>query len=188
MRAWDALTFVLNGLVFVLIGLQLPVVVGGIADAGLGRMVAAGAAFSALVIALRADLGLSRRPVVVLHTPPHPGGRTSRAHHASNSSSPGGRECAASSLWPPRCRWRLPCPPRSPAAEGRDRVITFCVIVATLVVQGLTLPALIRLLGLAREPGPDCEEQRRGASCSSRRYRSSSRCAPPTAPSSLPPL
>src|SRR5207253_954519 len=50
---WDALTFMLNGLVFVLIGLQLPVVVAGIRDAGLGRMIIAGGACSALVIALR---------------------------------------------------------------------------------------------------------------------------------------
>src|SRR5438132_7254299 len=43
----------LNGLVFVLIGLQLAVVVAGIRDAGLGRMIIAGGACSALVIALR---------------------------------------------------------------------------------------------------------------------------------------
>src|SRR5207248_3032161 len=50
---WNALTFTLNGLVFVLIGLQLPVVVAGIQEAGLGRMLFAGAALSAVVIALR---------------------------------------------------------------------------------------------------------------------------------------
>ena len=36
---------------------------------------------------------------------------------------------------------------------------TFCVIVATLLFQGLTLPPLIRLLGLETPPGPDCEEK-----------------------------
>jgi CPA1 family monovalent cation:H+ antiporter len=36
--------------------------------------------------------------------------------------------------------------------------LTFCVILVTLVLQGLTLPPLIRFLGLAREAGPDCEE------------------------------
>jgi CPA1 family monovalent cation:H+ antiporter len=36
--------------------------------------------------------------------------------------------------------------------------ITFGVIVVTLVAQGLTLPPLIRKLGLATAPGPDCEE------------------------------
>jgi CPA1 family monovalent cation:H+ antiporter len=36
--------------------------------------------------------------------------------------------------------------------------LTFCVIFSTLVLQGLTLPPLIRLLGLAGGEGPDCEE------------------------------
>ena len=42
----------------------------------------------------------------------------------------------------------------------RDLVIflTFCVILATLVGQGLTLPALIRRLGLSAATGPDTEE------------------------------
>jgi CPA1 family monovalent cation:H+ antiporter len=36
--------------------------------------------------------------------------------------------------------------------------LTFCVILVTLVLQGLTLPPLIRLLGVAGAEGPDCEE------------------------------
>jgi CPA1 family monovalent cation:H+ antiporter len=36
--------------------------------------------------------------------------------------------------------------------------LTFCVIFVTLVLQGLTLPPLIRFLGLAGGAGPDCEE------------------------------
>jgi CPA1 family monovalent cation:H+ antiporter len=38
--------------------------------------------------------------------------------------------------------------------------LTFCVIVATLVLQGVTLPPLIRALGLAGAAGPSCEEQK----------------------------
>src|SRR5262249_15206596 len=37
--------------------------------------------------------------------------------------------------------------------------LTFCVILATLVIQGLTLGPLIRLLGLARSTSPDHEER-----------------------------
>jgi CPA1 family monovalent cation:H+ antiporter len=37
--------------------------------------------------------------------------------------------------------------------------LTFCVIVVTLVLQGITLPPLIRSLGLAGSAGPTCEEQ-----------------------------
>jgi monovalent cation/hydrogen antiporter len=42
----------------------------------------------------------------------------------------------------------------------RDLIIclTFCVIFVTLVLQGLTLPPLIRWLGLASAAGPNCEE------------------------------
>jgi CPA1 family monovalent cation:H+ antiporter len=36
--------------------------------------------------------------------------------------------------------------------------LTFSVILVTLVLQGLTLPALIRALGLAGISGPSCEE------------------------------
>ena len=44
--------------------------------------------------------------------------------------------------------------------------LTFCVIFVTLVLQGITLPPLIRALGLAGAAGPNCEERRRGASSS----------------------
>src|SRR5262249_62083773 len=37
--------------------------------------------------------------------------------------------------------------------------LTFCVLFVTLVLQGLTLPPLIRALGLAGAAGPNCEEQ-----------------------------
>src|SRR5439155_1575456 len=45
---WDALTYILNGLVFVLIGLQLPYVLAGIQGYSLGRLVLDGALFSGL--------------------------------------------------------------------------------------------------------------------------------------------
>src|SRR5499425_1495618 len=50
---WDSLTFILNGVVFVLIGLQLPYVLGEIRNHSLGALIAYGAIFSALLILLR---------------------------------------------------------------------------------------------------------------------------------------
>ena len=43
----------------------------------------------------------------------------------------------------------------------RDLIVflTFCVILVTLVLQGLTLPWVIRMLGLAGPKGPNCEEK-----------------------------
>ncbi len=52
--AWDALTFMLNGLVFVLIGLQLPYVLSGIhGKFGKGTLICYGIVFSIVLIALR---------------------------------------------------------------------------------------------------------------------------------------
>ncbi len=156
---WDALTFVLNGLVFVLIGLQLPVVVGGISDAGLGRMVAAGAAFSALVIVLRliwvfpaARLSFFIRRRVLRQDVAIPERRQLFVVAWSGMRGVIALAAAMSLAHTMPGREALP---------HRDAIvfITFCVILATLILQGLTLPPLIRRLGLAREPGPDCEEQ-----------------------------
>ncbi len=37
--------------------------------------------------------------------------------------------------------------------------LAFCVILVTLVLQGLTLPWLVRILGIADPPGPNVEEE-----------------------------
>src|SRR5207248_4229150 len=52
--AWEALVFILNGLVFVLIGLQLPYVLAGIHGRySTGTLIFYGAVFSAVLILLR---------------------------------------------------------------------------------------------------------------------------------------
>src|SRR4029077_17214783 len=50
---WESLTYVLNGLVFVLIGLQLPAIRSSIQGYSLPKLVLDGAVFSALLILLR---------------------------------------------------------------------------------------------------------------------------------------
>src|SRR5262249_44745773 len=50
---WDALYFILNGLVFVLLGLQLPYVLQGIRGLSLRELILYGGLFSVLVILLR---------------------------------------------------------------------------------------------------------------------------------------
>ena len=70
-----------------------------------------------------------------------------------------GRGCAAPSRWPRP--WPCRCRP-TPATPlpGRDLIlfITFAVILFTLVGQGLTLPLLIRRLGV-REDGAEEESE-----------------------------
>ena len=50
---WDSLTFILNGFVFVLIGLQLPSVLAGVSEFSTGRLILYGALFSLFLILLR---------------------------------------------------------------------------------------------------------------------------------------
>ncbi len=156
---WNALTFVLNGLVFLLIGLQLPYVLAAIRDYDLKTLVLSGAAVSALVIALRLawvfpgariSYFIRRR---LLHqretTPPAPvlvvtGWAGMRGVVA----------LAAAMALPDRLPGGAPFPQRNLIV-----FLTFCVILATLVVQGLTLPPLIRLLGVGGSTGPACEER-----------------------------
>jgi Na+/H+ antiporter len=156
---WNALTFVLNGVVFVLIGLQLPYVLSGVGGRhGLGRAAAWGLLFTAAVIVLRL--------IWVF-----PGARLSyfirrRLLHQRESFPPW-RQVFAVGWTGMRGVIALAAAIALPTtlADGspfprRDLIvfITFAVIVLTLVAQGLTLPAVIRELGLATTPGPDCEE------------------------------
>ena len=53
LAVWDSITFVLNSLVFMLIGLQLPFVLAGIREYSLSQLLRYGALFSAAVILLR---------------------------------------------------------------------------------------------------------------------------------------
>jgi len=50
---WDALAFVLNGIVFVMIGLQLPYVMAGIRGYGMKGLMVYGALFSVVLIVVR---------------------------------------------------------------------------------------------------------------------------------------
>src|SRR5271155_2058000 len=50
---WNSLTFILNGFVFVLIGLQLPSVLAGVSELPMTRLLLYGALFSLLLILLR---------------------------------------------------------------------------------------------------------------------------------------
>jgi Na+/H+ antiporter len=157
---WDALTFVLNGFVFVLIGLQLPYVLSGIHAYSLKQLVLYGALFSALVILLR-----------LLWV--YPGAKVAylvRRHifHQSTYTIPSPRmifvvgwtgmrgvvALAAAISLPEKLADGTPFPQRNLII-----FLTFSVILVTLVLQGLTLPWLIRLLGLAGVAGPNCEER-----------------------------
>ena len=156
---WDAMTFALNGLVFVLIGLQLPYVLSEIRGYSLKQLAAYGAFFSALVIVIRLLWMLPGTKIAylirkhVLHqnvTMPNP----RQIFVVGWTGMRGVVALAAAMSLPERLADGSPFPQRNLII-----FLTFCVILVTLVLQGLTLPWVIRKLGLAGLAGPNCEER-----------------------------
>ncbi|MGH9612777.1 MAG: Na+/H+ antiporter [Bryobacteraceae bacterium] len=156
---WESLTFVLNGLVFVLIGLQLPAIWTSIRGYGLSTLLLDGAIFSALLILLRLVWVFPGAGIAHLL-------RTRLARQSEKPPSLRGVfvvgwtgmrgvvALAAALSLPATLADGTPFP-------QRDLIVflTFCVIFVTLVLQGITLPPLIHALGLAGDAGPSCEEQ-----------------------------
>jgi CPA1 family monovalent cation:H+ antiporter len=155
---WNALVFILNGLVFVLIGLQLPSVLTGIrGQYGLRSLLLYGALFSAVVILLRlfwvfpgARLAYFIRRRILGQQENTPGPR--QLFVVGWTGMRGVVALAAALALPRMLSDGRPFPQRNLII-----FLTFCVIVVTLVGQGLTLPALIRALGLADDQGASCE-------------------------------
>jgi len=155
---WDTLTFVLNGFVFLLIGFQLPFILTGIRTHRMGELVLLGLLFSGVVILIR---------LVWIY----PGAAISyfirrrlfhQAERLPNLKSifivgwtgmRGVVALAAAISLPVMLDSGDPFPQRDMMLY-----LTFCVILVTLVLQGLTLPPLIRWLGLAGLAGRNTEE------------------------------
>lgn len=154
---WDSLTFILNGFVFVLIGLQFPTIRTSIRGFQLPTLILYGAVFSALLILLRlvwvfAETQLSwfvRRRFHRGQVQPD----TRQTFVIGWTGMRGVVSLAAAIALPEVLRDGSPFPRRNLIL-----FLTFCVILVTLVLQGLTLPPLIRSLRLVGEPGPDPEE------------------------------
>ena len=156
---WSALTFILNGLVFTLIGLQLPVVIAAIRGFSLGSMLIAGALISALVIVLRLAWVFpgARLAYLIRRRLLRQDERTPPARHLVILGWAGMRgviALAAALSLPETLPGGAPFPQRNAII-----FLTFCVILATLVLQGLSLPVLIRVLGVNEPRGPECEER-----------------------------
>jgi Na+/H+ antiporter len=146
---WESLTFVLNGLAFVLIGLQLPYVLGAIRDHNLGTLVMYGALFSAFLILLR---------LIWMYPGAYVANLIRRRILHQNEPLPGPRQIFVLGWTGMRGVISLAAAIALPQtfADGtpfvqRNMIIflAFSVILVTLVLQGLTLPPLIRALGLA---------------------------------------
>jgi CPA1 family monovalent cation:H+ antiporter len=150
---WEIVQYLLNALLFVLIGLQLPVVVEGLGDVSASRLVWYAALVSLTVIALRFVWVFA-----VLNLPRWIARRMSNWRGGVFLSWTGMR--GAVSL---AAALALPLETDGGTAfPGRDLVLflTFSVILVTLVGQGLTLPFVIRGLGLEEDGIEDREDAR----------------------------
>jgi CPA1 family monovalent cation:H+ antiporter len=150
---WSLLTFLLNALLFVLIGLQLPAIVDGLAGESAGFLLGVAAAVSAAVIGTRM-LWVMTTPYVIRALDRRPSQRARRVGWRLRMVSAWSGMRGAVSL-----AAALALPADTPQ---RDLLVflTFAVILATLVFQGLTLPALIRRLGVHGDDTEAREELR----------------------------
>jgi CPA1 family monovalent cation:H+ antiporter len=148
---WEILTFLLNALLFVLIGLQLPIILDGLSGMPAGEVLWWCVAVSLVVIVTR--LIWSQSVVFII-----------RALDRRES------QRMRRSVWQSRfliswCGMRGSVSLAAALALDPDfpqrnliLLLTFAVIFATLVLQGLTLPAVIRALGV-RDDGEDDREE-----------------------------
>jgi CPA1 family monovalent cation:H+ antiporter len=156
---WQSFTFVLNGLVFVLMGLQLPWILASIHGRSRANMVADAAIFSAVLIALRLiwvfpGYWLANfvrcRIRHIREKPPRP----REVFVVGWTGMRGVLSLAAALALPTVLADGSPFPERDFLV-----FLTFGVILVTLVLQGVTLPPLVRALGLEGSAGPSCEER-----------------------------
>lgn len=138
---FDTLIFLLNGFVFILIGLQLPTILEEITELSTSQLLS-----YALLVSLAAIFAriawVFLIPTRLLPT----------LRHRSTNGGANFRERIVISWAGMRGIVSLAAALAIPIdVPNRDLIIflTFCVILATLVIQGLSLAPLIRLLGIA---------------------------------------
>lgn len=155
---WNTAIFILNGIIFILIGLQLPEVMDAIEDNSIGTLIGYGAIVSAAVIVGRIiwvypatfiPRAISKR---IRTTEPRPSPRTVTI--VAWSGMRGVVSLAAALALPLTLDGTQPFP-------NRNLIIflTVCVIFCTLVLQGLTLRPLIQWLKIKPDDGERRSEE-----------------------------
>lgn len=155
---WNTLDFILNGLVFLLLGLQLPAILSDIRNIGPRQLLWDGALFSVIVILLRliwvfpgAWLSIQIRRRLLRRQVADVERR--QVFLVGWAGMRGVLALTAAISLPTTLANGTPFPQRSLII-----FLAFCVIFATLVLQGLSMPWLIRRLGLASFAGDKSEE------------------------------
>jgi Na+/H+ antiporter len=148
---WETLIFLLNALLFVLIGLQLPLILDDLAGMSASTLLGQAAAVSLAVILTRIAW-MNSLPYVIRALDRRPQQRERRQGWrwrmiVAWSGMRGSVSLAAA----------LALPADFPQ-RASILFLTFAVIFATLVLQGLTLPALIRRLDVRDDGAEEREE------------------------------
>jgi CPA1 family monovalent cation:H+ antiporter len=151
LAVWEIVQYLLNALLFVLVGLQLPIILDDLEDIPAGDLVAYALLLVATVIALRFAwvFVVMAMPKWLVH-----GTLSWRGCvFLSWAGMRGAVSLAAALALPLQTDAGDPFP-------GRALIVflTFSVILATVVGQGLTLPVLIRALGLEDDGSEDRED------------------------------
>jgi Na+/H+ antiporter len=141
---WAIFSFVLNALLFGLVGLQLHPILNGLGDWSTAELIGYGALVSVVVILTRLVwvMVVSNIPHLRL-TAPGPRPAWQRLAFVGWAGMRGAITLAAALAIPLTTDSGAPFP-------HRDLIVylAFCVVFATLVLQGLSLPLVIRMLGL----------------------------------------
>jgi len=154
---WQFLVFLLNAILFVLVGLQLPTVLDQLSGRSAGELAGYGALIALVVIVVRIvwvyvlSYVIRRISPAARRRSPRP--RWDQTTVVAWAGMRGSVSLAAALAIPTEID-------SGAAFPERDLVIflAFCVILATLVGQGLLLPALIRALGMERDTADEDEE------------------------------
>ena len=149
---WEMVVFLLNGIVFLLIGLEISAIVRDMSISTLLVLIAQGLTVSLTLIVVRTLWILGTRTWQRLtHNEPL---SVAEVIVLSLTGMRGVVSLAAALAVPLALPSGSPVPAREPLI-----VITFTVIVVTLVGQGVTLPFVIRAVHLAGDQGAWAEEQ-----------------------------
>ncbi len=153
---WSMLTFLINAVLFVLIGLQLPQVVGALDERSLGTLIGGTLLVTAVIVAVRvAWVGSTTSALRLVERRGTPKGALSNrfAIVVGLIGMRGGVSLAAVLALPEKVA-------DGGAFPERDLLIfvTFGVIVLTLAGEGLAMPTLLRRLGLEGDETVEREE------------------------------
>jgi len=156
---WDVLTFVLNGVVFILIGLQLPFVLSQLSHVGVGSLIRASVVFCISVVLLRLLWIFGETYAMYWY---------SKWRHHPDIQEPQPKELIVLTWGGMRGVLSLAAAFSVPytLANGmpftqRNMIVylTFCLIGTSLVLQGLSMPRLIRLLKIGGTNEEEREER-----------------------------